>query len=196
MSTFPKEGAVKVLSIVFLCATVLCALSFGQKVKVGYDKSVDFSKYKTYTWAEPAMPPLHPNLYAIVVQSVDSELDSKGLKRVEKGGDLTLVPAGGIDFGIAASGGTPAVFSSTGPPPSINSTMWTGAEGGGQLMGAVPSGTLQLQFVDPAAKQIVWSGTVSEKLDLEQKQKSLELIDKGIMKLLKKFPPKGPASKG
>jgi hypothetical protein len=186
----------KVLSVAFICGTVLCGLSFGQKVKVGYDKSADFAKYKTYTWTDPAMPPLRPNLFAMVVQAVDSELASKGLKRVEKGGDLTLVPAGGIDFGIAASGGTPAVFSSTGPPPSINSTMWTGAEGGGQLMGAVPSGTLQLQFVDPTANQTVWSGTVSEKLDIEQKEKSLQLIDKGIVKLLKNFPPKGSASKG
>jgi hypothetical protein len=37
----------------------------------------------------------------------------------------------------------------------------------------------------------VWSGTVSEKLDIENKKKSLELVDKAIAKLLKQFPPKG-----
>lgn len=171
---------------------VVCVPAFSQKIKVGYDKSADFSNYKTYTWTDPTMPPLRPNLYHAVVQSVDIDLDSKGLKRVDKGGDLTLVPAGGVEFGIATSATTPVVSSDAGgPPPTIDSTMWTGAEGGGQLMGAVPEGTLQLQFVDHKANRVVWSGTVSEKLDIEKKQKSLELINKAIIKLLKQFPPKG-----
>ena len=30
--------------------------AFCQKVKVGYDKSVEFTRFKSYTWAEPSMP--------------------------------------------------------------------------------------------------------------------------------------------
>jgi hypothetical protein len=36
---------------------------------------------------------------------------------------------------------------------------------------------------------VVWSGTAKVKLDVERKSKSLELIDKSIIKLLKGFPP-------
>jgi hypothetical protein len=43
------------------CMVAVATVSFAQKVEVGYDKSTDFSKYKTYTRAEPAMPPTRPS---------------------------------------------------------------------------------------------------------------------------------------
>ena len=46
-----------------------------------------------------------------------------------------------------------------------------------------------LTFVDPNTNKIIWSGTVSEKLDIEQKNDSLKRVEKAISKLLKKFPP-------
>ncbi len=58
----------------FLCLFSLATTVFAQKVKVGYDKSVDFSGYKTYTWTEPAMPSTRPMLYATVVGTVENEL--------------------------------------------------------------------------------------------------------------------------
>jgi hypothetical protein len=172
------------------CVVALTTVAFTQKVEVGYDKSSDFSKYKTYTWAEPAMPPTRPILYATVMGSIDGELGSKGYSRVDKDGDLTLIPAGGIGFAIVVSAGAPISSAFTGPAPAINATMWTGAQGGGELMPAVPEGTLVLEFVDRAANRVVWSGTVSQKLDIEKKNKSLELAGKAVAKLLKQFPPK------
>jgi hypothetical protein len=171
------------------CVAALTTAALGQKVKVGYDKSVDFSKYKTYTWAAPATPPTRPFLYESVVGAIDSELKSKGLMRIEKNGDLVLMGAGAIGFGIAVSGGTPLSSTFAGPLPAINATVWTGAEGQGQLMAPVPDGSLTVQFVDRSANLLVWSGTVTQKLDIEQKKKSLELVDKAITKLLKQFPP-------
>ncbi|HEY7353055.1 MAG TPA: DUF4136 domain-containing protein [Terriglobales bacterium] len=178
-------------SCVFVAALTTSASA--QKVKVGYDKSVDFSKYKTYTLAEPAMPPTRPTLYAMVISSIDTQLGSKGLERVDKDGDLTLNASGGIDFGIAVSGGTPALSSYGGGPPSMNSTMWAGA-GAGELMPAVPDASLHLQFVDRNENRIVWSGTVTQALDTEQKEKSLKLASKAVAKLLKRFPPKSSNS--
>lgn len=168
------------------------SFSFAQKVKVGYDKSVDFSKYRTYTWEEPAMPPTRPHLYATVIGSVDGELHSKGFSRIDQNGDLILIPAGGIGFATVFSGGTPSSSTFSGPPPSINATAWTGAEGQSQLMPAVAEGTLALEFVDRIANIVVWSGTVTEKLDIEKKSKSLELASRAVAKLLKQFPPKTP----
>jgi Domain of unknown function (DUF4136) len=175
--------------------TVMLVFAFGtylsaQKVKVGYDKSVDFSKFKTYTRLEPAMPPTRPVLYNFVVSSIDSELSAKGLRRVDKNGDLVLELGGGVDFGIAVVPGAPLTSSYSGPPPAINATMWTGASGGqGELMPAVPEAGLQLQFIDRSANELVWSGTVTQALDPEDKAKSLELANKAVTKLLKRFPP-------
>ncbi len=175
------------------CLVAISSLSFAQKVKVGYDKSADFSKYKTYTWEEPAMPATYPQLYATVIGSVDGELNSKGFTRLEKNGDLVLIPSGGIGFATVFSGGTPISPTFSGPPPALNATVWTGAEGQGQLMPAVADGTLALEFIDRGANLVVWSGTVTQKLDIERKMKSLELTSKAVTKLLKQFPPKTSA---
>jgi hypothetical protein len=90
-----------------LFLSALATTAFAQKLKVGYDKSVEFSRYKTYTGTEPAMPPTRPMLYATVVGSVEEELKNRGLQRVDKDGDLILIPAGGIEFGISGAAGHP-----------------------------------------------------------------------------------------
>src|SRR6267378_3729460 len=164
---------------------------FAQKVSVGYDKSADFSKYKTYTWAQPTAPPTRPMLYATIIGGIDYELEAKGLTRTETNGDLTLVPGGGMEFGINNAVGTPIMATYGGAPAAMDATMWTGAAGPSNLMAPyVPEGSLMLNIVDRNANKVVWTGTVKEKLDMENKKKSLNVIDKAIVKLLKDFPPR------
>jgi hypothetical protein len=169
----------------------LTTTAFAEKVKIGYDKSVDFSRYKTYMWTEPAMPPTRPMLYATVVTTIQDEFKSKGLLRTEKDGDLILIPAGGIEFGINSAVAAPILPTYAGQPISVNATMWTGAVGTENLTSPyVPQGSLRLQLVDRSTNKIVWNGMVSEKLDIEKKQESLDRIYKAIAKLIKQYPPK------
>lgn len=177
-------------TFVYLFMVSLPVECFAQKVKVGYDKGTDFSKFRSYTWAEPEMPPTRPLLYASIVGSIDSELEAKGFTRTENNGDLILIPAGGMDFGINVAAAAPIIPTRGGPPAAIDGTMWTGSNGFSNLMAPyVPQGTLVLTFVDRGANKVIWSGTVTEKLDIEKKNKSLQLIDKAIVKLLQQFPP-------
>jgi hypothetical protein len=166
---------------------VLSLTAFAQKVHVGYDKGTDFRKFKSYTWAEPSMPVTRPLLYESVIGSVDQELKSKGFTRVERDGDLVLIPEGGMEFGLNVAASTPIVSSY-----AVDPAMWTGgAAGPSNLMAPyVPKGTLVLTFADRSANKVIWNGTVSENLDIENKKKSWEQIQKAIVKLLKEFPPK------
>ncbi len=178
--------------LAFVCLfTVISTIASAQKIKVGYDKSVDFSKFHSYSWAQPETPPARLFLYANIVGAVDEELKAKGLTNTPKDADLILVPAGGMEFGLNTASGTPVASTFSGPIPTIDATMWTGAGGPSNLMAPyVPEGTLMLSFVDRAANKVVWTGTVSEKLDVEHKTKSLERVYKAISKLLKEFPPR------
>lgn len=170
----------------------ICPLSaWAQKVRVGYDKGTDFMKFKNYSWSQPETPVTRPILYAVIMGSVDTRLKARGLDRVEQGGDLVLMPSGGMEFGLNVAAGTPILPTYSGPPPTVDATMWTGAGGASNLMAPyVPEGTLVLTFVDRASNKVVWTGTVREKLDVENKTKSLELAEKAVVKLLKQFPPK------
>jgi len=174
----------------FFIATIP-TLALAQKVKVGYDKGADFTKFKTYSWGEPAMPVTRPLLYESIKGSVDMELKGKGLARVDKDADLVLLPAGGTEFFVNAAAGTPILPTYGAQPPSIDATMWTGASGPSGLMAPyVPEGTLVLTFVDRVSNKVIWTGSVKEKLDIENKKKSLEHVDRAVIKLLDRFPPK------
>jgi hypothetical protein len=165
--------------------------AFSQRVKVGYDKTVDFSRYKSYTIPAPSTPPTRPALYSTVMGAIYNELKAKHFEATNSGGDLTLICTGGLEFGINVAAGIPILPTYGGAPLSINATMWTGAAGPDNLTAPyVPEGNLMLTFVDPSTHTIVWSGTVSQKLDIEQKSDSLKRVGKAISKLLSKFPPK------
>ena len=184
-------GQIQCLFWTLVLLTACTSVGFAQKVMVGYDKTADFSKYATYTWAPLGTPPTRPLLYQQVVSDIDEHLKSQGLRRTEQHGDLLLVAVGGVDFGINMPVGTPISPSFSGPPPSIDGGMWVGASGfSGAMAPLVPEGSLLLQFVDLAANKVVWSGSVSEKLDMEKKEKSLKRVDRAIAKLLSSFPPK------
>ncbi len=179
---------------VCLAVVLLSIIAYAQKVKVGYDKSVDFSQYKTYEWTQPATPPTRPLLYMMVVDAINYELKAKGLAVIDKKGDLILTPAGGAEFGVNIAAGTPIMPGYGGPPPAIDATMWTGAGGASNPVNAAgPSfakGTLMLTFVDRVHNRVIWTGTVKENFELDNKKKALERMDRAITKLLKEFPPK------
>jgi uncharacterized protein DUF4136 len=178
------------LWISLLLFAVVCP-AFSQKVEVGYDKTIDFSRYKTYTIPKPSMQPTRPLLYSTVMGAIYNELKARHFEASDSGGDLVLICTGGMEFGTNVAAGVPILPTYSGPPPSVNATMWTGAAGPDNLRTApyVPEGNLMLTFVDPNMHKIVWSGTVTQKLDIEQKNDSLKRVEKAISKLLKKFPP-------
>jgi len=179
------------IAIISLFIAVFPVVVLPQKVKVGYDKGADFTRFKTYSWAQPAMPVTRPLLYQSIIGSVDMELKAKGLVRVDGDGDLVLLPAGGTEFFVNTAAATPILPTYGSQPPSIDATMWTGASGPSNLMAPyVPEGTLVLTFVDRASNKAIWTGSVAEKLDIENKKKSLERVDKAVVKLLNRFPPK------
>jgi hypothetical protein len=158
----------------------LATSGFAQKIKIGYDKSADFSKYKTYTWAKPETPVTRPLLYENLVGTIDDDLKAKGLQRTEKDGDLTLIAAGGIGFGY----NLPAT-------PYMDRANWSGVTDPAILTAPlVAEGTLVLEFIDRGANKMIWRGRATENLDPEQKEKSLTRIEKTIVKLLKGYPPK------
>jgi Domain of unknown function (DUF4136) len=166
--------------------------AFAQKVKVGYDKSADFSKYRSYSMHEPVRTPSRPILYASVEGTIKKELDGKALTSMERDGDLIVIPNGGIGYGLSSEAGATADSSSKGQAPAVDVQLWAGFKPPPGSSGKPKAeGTLELDFVDRATNKVVWSGTVVQKLDPDKKEKSMDKIVKAIEKLLAEYPPKG-----
>ena len=151
-----------------------------QDVNYNYDQTVDFSKYKTYKWAdvEGAMYPdqiTDKNIRA----ALDAQLATKGLTKTETNPDLL------IGYQVAIDKQT-----------QIDAWGSPGWRWGGGMSSATTStinvGTLVLDMYEPAKKQLVWRGTATKTLDKnaspEKRQKNLQ---KAMAKLMKNYPPTG-----
>jgi hypothetical protein len=179
------------LVLTMIAAAALCSASgFAQKVKVGFDKTVDFSKYKSYSVQHPAKDPAMPLLYAHVIGSIEQELSGRGLPHVEKDGDLVLMMIGGTDYGLGSFEMNADCGSCK--APLLDPADWPGSTAPPGVGGKpVPKGVVELNFVDRTTNKAVWTGWVEQKLDPDKKSKSFDKADKAIQKLLKDFPPQG-----
>jgi Domain of unknown function (DUF4136) len=176
---------------VLLIVVALCIpCGFAQKVKTGYDKSVDFSKFKTYTLKMPKNPTSRPLLLATVVGSINNGLETKGLASREKDGDLTVIASGGFDYGLNSSVDPLADTCANCQKPLVDPLLWSGTPPVGSSGKPQPNGTLRLDIVDRATNKEVWSGTVVQKLDPRKPDQSLQKVGAAIDKLLSEFPPK------
>jgi hypothetical protein len=196
MVCFPLRGQGMSLS----CRTLLCCAllglvcsqaALGQKIKVDYDRSIDFRKFKTYTWGQlnaASMPLLRIN----IIGAIDEQLQAKGLVKVEKDADLMVTYVGAMDGDIVHGASAPIYPGYSGRPPAINATMWTGSNGKGASGASLmyPKGSLLVEMMDPHAAVITWRAVGKLKLDTTKKKESLEKINDMIAKMFDRYPPK------
>jgi hypothetical protein len=181
----------RMLSCVLL-VVALPTCCVAQKVKVGYDKTVDFSKYKSYALQTPGAESNRPLLYASVVGSIKNEIESRGLVNRDADADLIAVVTGGLDYGMTSAAGMTADSCKVCKTPLYDARDWQG------YLAAMPGasgkpalkGSLEVTFVERASNKAVWTGLVVQKLNEEKKTESLEKIGEAIKKLFEDFPPK------
>ena len=160
---------------------VTCMAVSAQDVTTNAMPGTDFSKYHTYKWVtiEGAK---YPNqiVDAQIKQSVDAQLATKGLTKVE--GDKA-----DLYIGYQTSLAQQEQWNAYG--------MGGGYRWGGGMATATSStieiGTLVLDMYDPSTKQLVWTGRATKTLDPgNNQQKKQKNLDNAMKKLLKNFPPK------
>ena len=150
-----------------------------------YDKTADFTKFKTYQWKDTD-PGQNAILEKRIKEAVDSALSSKGLRRVEDGGDLTVVPH------VRLSKETQINTYNTGW--GYGGWYGYGGYGGGGMTTSkveeIPVGTLIVDLVDAGKKAMVWRGTASDTLNPsnspEEKEKNL---NNAVQKMFEGYPP-------
>jgi len=159
-------------------ALVLATGSFAQQVKTDYDRSADFSQYKTYSWEK--VQTQDPLWVGRIKEAVNSALTAKGLTAVESGGDIAIV-----------------AIEMTKNQQSLN-TFYNGFGGGWRWGGGFGDatttvdnykvGTLVVDLFDAKTKKIIWRGSSSDTLS-DKSDKNIKNLDKGVQKMFDHFPP-------
>ena len=178
----------------FLLTSLFCATATAEKIRVHYDKSIDFSKYKTYGWA-PHGAVAHPMLALDIVGAVDSEMAARGLTKVPSNPDLLVQIYGAVDSEVSMTSNNP-LYNATGgiPPfdPSMtspgNSLYWDGYYGNSTVV--VHPGQLVVDLIDVKAKKLVWRGVGSEAISPNNPDKLMDEANSTISKMFKDYPVK------
>jgi opacity protein-like surface antigen len=164
-----------------LSVALLIGLTFtvasAQDVYVNSSPSATFSQYHTYAWGQQQNPNQIGNSFLAqeAQTQINNQLQSKGLKLVQEteNPDLIVVGSGGMKT-----------------QTSYNAWGMRGIGGG--MGGITPeqsvNGTLIVDIYDVKAKQLVWRGVAQGTLNQKNSQKNMQLVDKAVSKMFKKYP--------
>lgn len=180
------------LLVVLLFITVLTGCS-AVSVNYDYDSKVDFSAIHTYNWGESneADDELTKNqlLKNRIVSSIDNYLQSRGYRKVDPAqADVLVVIGAGVKEKMRVTnwGGPGGYYRDPWYDP------WWGrsAYGGRVDVSYYQEGTLVIDIVDNAKKELIWrglgTGIVQPQSDQEKRQ---AVIDEYVQEILNHFPP-------
>jgi hypothetical protein len=148
-----------------------------QDVNYDYDQRANFSGYQTYAWAGGTNLADDLN-HARIVAAVDRQLEAKGLTQVDstKNPNLLVVYRVGLHQDLEING---------------YDNRWTAPYGGPSWarVERVPVGTLAIGIVDAKTRSLVWRGSASGDLDLNQSPEKWEKkLNKAVEKMFKHYP--------
>jgi hypothetical protein len=152
-----------------------------QKVELDFDKQVDFTAFKTYSWKDTEPAAKDPQMHTRIVWYVERELEKKGLKKAPDGEGQLLVRY--YAKGRESFTGTPSQSDSYRPG------------GVGQLTTSVDfkkvlAGTLLVELQRATDGQAVWRAA-SEWSSIDKNQIDAE-TGRAVRLLLSKYPPPAP----
>jgi hypothetical protein len=188
-----RGGVMKFGSALF-CFLILLTVTTvrAQDVAVDFDKSVDFSKFKTYSWTIGAHAK-NPFIDEKIKATVEEQLAARGLRRIDEAGDLSVLYIAAVDRDVQFS---TSRWEQTGDwmrqaqyGISVGSQLWD-----------VEIGVLAVCFSDATGKKLLWRGTSRTMLDKRSKNKNAmaamvedarrveKKVRKAVEKMFKQYP--------
>lgn len=187
--------------ISFLLVAILCTSHFYAQVTSDYDKTVDFTKYKTFSfegWQDNSDQLVNDLDKKRILDSFGAEFSSRNLQYVEQGGDMIVT----LYFAIDQKTSQTAYTNYHGDMGYGGGWGYGYGRGWGYGMGMGTAtttysenvydvGTFVVDVYDGESKKLVWEG-ISRKTINQNPKKREKTIPKGVKKLMKKFPIQAP----
>lgn len=160
-----------------LAVLLLTALSgFAVDTKADFDHHVNFSQYKTYSWAKVDTP--DPLWNDRVKDAVDRQLKAKGWSEVPSGGDVSIVAVG-----TTHEKPTLQTFYN-----GFDGWLWSGFADATTYVENYTVGTLVIDMFDTNTKKLIWRGSASDVVS-GKPNKDEKKLEKAVAKLFEHFPP-------
>jgi len=167
---------------VFVCILFATSFAFAHKVRVDYDHSANFSKYKTFMWMEKPETE-NPLMDDRIVSAVNAQLSAKGLEPVITGADLSVRARSSIQQKQVVN----TFYDGWGWGPGWG-WGWGGPGWATTYVDTYLEGTTVVDLFDAASEKAIWrgvtTGSVSDKLD-----KASRKTTKLIAEMFESYPP-------
>ncbi|WP_420386742.1 DUF4136 domain-containing protein [Roseivirga sp.] len=172
--------------LVLLLVTLALITGCSDKLYVSsdYDKGSDFSKYKTYSWADDMekpgnQAPMFDNELnrKRVKEAIEAELRLKGFTATQTNPDLM------VDFHISINESMEYYVHDYYPP---RYSYWSR---GDLRTYTVQKGALIIHFVDSDTQQLVWQGVGSKHLPQTVTDDAERMINEAVKAILANYPP-------
>ena len=171
----------------WLVAAVVSIAAQAQKIDVQYDKSLDYSKFKTFAWGgHDAVA--RPALAIAIAGAIEDELTKRGLTRVDDHPGLYIKMYGSVDQEMSFSDVDP-LYGTAGIPPFQSAYgLWSNMPGGTPAV-TVHKGELVVDLIDAGQKRLIWRGVAKEKLS-DQRSKLVDQVNRAVEKMFQQYPVK------
>jgi hypothetical protein len=165
-----------------LIASVLvmftASLAAAQTVAFDFDKTADFSRFKTYAWV-PGTHAMDELNHKRVIIAIEDQLMAKGLAKV----DASMHPD--VLVAYHAGFGNDVRITAT-----ASGYRWGGIRSGSARAEQILTGALAVDIVEAATGSIVWRGVASRDVDVNASPERRDRnITKTAEKLFKHYPP-------
>ena len=164
-------------SLMLIAMLLATATAFSREVTTDFDHHVDFSRYKTYSWAKVDTP--NPLWEQRIKEAVDKELQAKGLQEVPQGGDISIMA-----LGTSREKQTLRTFYD-----GFDGWMWNGFGDATTTVDTYKVGTLIIDMFDTSTEKLIWRGTASDVVS-NKPEKNIKDLEKSVSKMFEHFPPK------
>lgn len=173
-----------------LTAAFGAALLEGQ-VKTDYDRNIDFSSYRTYSWGQVHTE--EPLVVDRIKAAVNAALAAKGWEEVESGGDVSIMA-----MEMTEDHRTLRTYYST----FGGGWGWQWSGSAADAFGTATTtedtytvGTLVVDLFDTGAKKLIWRGSAMGTL-ASKSEKNIKLLNRGVRKMFDGFPPNAQRARG
>jgi len=157
-----------------------------QKIKIEYEKTTDFSKFKTYAWV-PGTPVFDPQMDAYIQNRLVEVLRRSGMiEAAVNAADVLVTYHAALSTDLNVGTALDPTFAASGGTPIAGHSIWETTATGGTH---VTKGSIAFEILDRVAKRPVWIGTAKHTVSDVHHERWND-VEKALDKLLRHFPPK------
>ncbi len=178
----------KQVAILMVVVGCVVGVAFAAKIKCDYDKSADFSSYKTFAWGMNNIEPTRQAAGIVIQGAITYNLQQRGLQETDiNHADLIIryTAVGDRDMNFAPA--DDPTYAPAGGAPLPTATVWSPGfpvPTGGRY---VAKGTLVIDVFDRQQRRLIWSASASDTVS-SQTQKAIQEINGIVANMFKQYP--------